>query len=62
MYYKVNNSKTWTLLGTYKEVVNATVPGLTKGLNLTVTVRAFRVEGSKVVASSDYKPVTVTMK
>ncbi|MBE6773925.1 MAG: hypothetical protein E7544_06850 [Ruminococcaceae bacterium] len=62
VYYKVNNSKTWTLLGTYNKVVSATVPGLVKGINISLAVRAVRVESNKIVAKSDYKPVTVTMK
>ncbi len=61
VFYKVNNSD-WALLGTYSKVMTATIPGLTKGLNISLTVRGVRVENSKVVAKSDYKPVTVTIK
>lgn len=60
VFYKVNNGD-WVLAGTYNKVT--TVPfKAAKGLKVSFAVRGVRVESGKVVAKSDYKPITVTVK
>ncbi len=61
VFYKVNNGA-WVHAGTYDKITSAKIPGLTKGLNISLAVRGVRAEGGKIVAKSDYKPVTVTIK
>lgn len=61
VFYKVNDGA-WVHAGTYGEIAKVKFPGLTKGMKLSLAVRGVRVENGKVVAKSEYKPVTVTVK
>lgn len=60
VYYSVNGGK-WISLATYNDAKKITIPGLSKGIKITLAVRAVKTEDGKVIRSG-YKPVSVTMK
>lgn len=63
VYYKINDS-VWMSMATYNKVVIPVfkTTGLKAGTEITLAVRSARVERNKIVARSDYQPVTITLK